>query len=59
MITKGIRCLVPKGYVNEMEVSCLVSMASHVGFLTSSKSIFPTYVLSNEFESINVPIKGF
>ena len=34
MVTKGNRCLAPNGHVNEIEVSCLVSPASHVSFFS-------------------------
>ena len=50
MTIKGNKCLAPKGHVNEVEVSCFVSRASHMGFFTFSKSKFPRYVLYNEIE---------
>ena len=34
MITKGKNCLAQKGDINEMEVTHLASLASHMGFFT-------------------------
>ena len=59
MITKGNKCLAPKGNVNEMELSCLVSLVSHMGFFTFSKSRFRRYVLSHDIENSLLVTKGF
>ena len=50
MTTKGNKCLALKGHVNEIEFSCLVGSASHIGFFAFSKFGFPRYVFSHEME---------
>lgn len=44
MITKGNKFFAPKGTVNVMEVSRLVSTTCHMGFLTFSMFGIPRYV---------------
>lgn len=59
MIDKGNKFLVPKGHVNEMEVSRLESLASHMGFLTFRVSGFLIYVLQHEMENSMLVSQGF
>ena len=42
-----------------MEVSRLVSVASHMGFITLSKYRFPRFVLSHEMETSTLVSQGF
>ena len=58
-ITKGNNFLEPKGHVNEMGVSRLISMTPHMGFLTFSKSGFPSYMLDHEMETPTFRKLGF
>ena len=52
MLTKGNRLLAAKGNVSEMGISRLVSTLPFMGFLISTKSEFPIYVLSHDIEAL-------
>ena len=57
--TKGKKCLAPKGTVNEMEVSHLVSLGSHFGCFMFSNPDSPVHVLYHEMETPALLSQGF